>query len=38
MEKAGFKKGEYKKAFYERGATPGVKLDLQEFYIERPTS
>jgi ribosomal-protein-alanine N-acetyltransferase len=38
FQKAGAVKGEYKKELYERGSNPGVKLDLQEYVFERPTS
>jgi hypothetical protein len=38
LEKAGFTKGEYKKAIGERSAYPGVKTDLQAYYFNRPTS
>lgn len=36
LERAGFQRGEYRKEFYERGCQPGVKRDLQGFFLERP--
>jgi ribosomal-protein-alanine N-acetyltransferase len=37
LEKAGFQKGEVRKAFYERAVFKGArKSDLQGYYLERP--
>lgn len=36
LEKAGFIKEEIRVGFYERGSQPGVKSDLQFFYLPRP--
>ena len=36
LEKAGFSKGELKIGAYEMAATPGVKSDLQFYFLERP--
>lgn len=36
LEKAGFKKGEFKKEFYERATLGGRKGDMQFYYLERP--
>ena len=38
LEKAGFQKGEYRKAFYERGVLGGKKSDLQCVYLLRPAT
>jgi hypothetical protein len=36
LEKAGFKKGEFKRAFYERATLGGRKGNMQFYYLERP--
>lgn len=38
LEKAGFKKGEFKRGFYERATLGGRKGDMQFYYLERPRS
>ena len=38
LEKAGFKKGEFKRGVYERATLGGRKGDMQFYYLERPRS
>lgn len=38
LEKAGFKKGEFKREFYARTTLAGRKGDMQFYYLERPRS
>ena len=38
LEKAGFKKGEFRREFYARTTLGGRKGDMQFYYLERPRS
>ena len=38
LEKAGFKKGGFKREFYSRATLGGRKGDMQFYFLERPRS